>query len=377
MASIYQRGRKWWIKAREDNRDVRRPTGTADRGKAIVILRKYEADRAARKHAEQMGLPVPAEVEDLKLALVDFLEKYRGHYVNAGGPDFAESRERSWRTEVSQLRSLVDFFVRKGVARVAAVAGQHVEAYRDWRLTQEVSGATVNRAIRVGKAAWSWAVRAGIARANPFKGVKPIKLAQYEPRNLNDLEIKTVLEVAREHFPGYFPMVAIGLYAGLRIGEILALDWSDVDWRGSVIRIRCDETFHTKSRKPRTVPLAAELRAILEPLRAPAGLCFPSPKADEQGRPKPYYATAVTHAYERIAAKAKVDFTSHDLRRTFAGILANRFGVPATRIRDYLGHASLATSETYYVGRGAVDHEDVARLSFGVTRRPGRAARRA
>jgi len=373
MASLYQRGRKWWIKAKVNGRVVREPTGTADHGKAEVLLEKFIGDAAKKRFAAKMGVAIPIESKDTKLTLSAFLERYQGHYVNAGGPDFLESRTRSWKTEVSQLSSLVDYFERKGLGRVAAVEGAHVEAYRDWRLAHgDVSGATVNRAIRVGKAAWSWAVRAGIARSNPFKGVKPIKLAQYEPRNLTDVEIRKVLDVARREFPAFFPMVALGLYAGLRIGEILALDWSDFDWgegrgaqAGGTIRVRCDETFHTKSRKPRTVPLAAELRAILDPLRAPAGLCFPSPKPDPDGKPRRYYPTAVTHAFERIAAAAKVDFTAHDLRRTFAGILANRLGVPPTRIRDYLGHASLSTTETYYVGRGEVDHADVARLSFG------------
>ena len=36
-----------------------------------------------------------------------------------------------------------------------------------------------------------------------------------------------------------------------------------------------------------------------------------------------------------------------------------------TRIRDYLGHSSVATTESYYVARGQVDDRDVAELSFG------------
>jgi integrase len=51
----------------------------------------------------------------------------------------------------------------------------------------------------------------------------------------------------------------------------------------------------------------------------------------------------------------------HDLRRTFASLLAAK-GVPTTRIRDYLGHASIATTESYYIARGQVDHGDLERL---------------
>ncbi len=94
-------------------------------------------------------------------------------------------------------------------------------------------------------------------------------------------------------------------------------------------------------------------------------------------REERYYPTAVTHAFERIAAAAKIDFTAHDLRRTFAGILANRFGVPPTRIRGYLGHESLSTTETYYVGRGDVDHGgQVTSLPPPLSRPKSKCARR-
>jgi hypothetical protein len=55
-------------------------------------------------------------------------------------------------------------------------------------------------------------------------------------------------------------------------------------------------------------------------------------------------------AGDRSGTTSGVDFSIHDLRRTFARLLAEG-GVPATRIRDYLGHESVATTESYYLGR--------------------------
>ncbi|MGH7294369.1 MAG: tyrosine-type recombinase/integrase, partial [Polyangiaceae bacterium] len=126
------------------------------------------------------------------------------------------------------------------------------------------------------------------------------------------------------------------------------------------IRVRNKETFRTKSRKPRLVPIAPELRAILDPLARPRGLCFPSPVDPE----KPLSRNTLRHAVERLAKESGVKMSLHDLRRSMAGFLSAR-GVPVTRIRDYLGHASVATTEAYYIGRGALDPADVEGLSFG------------
>jgi integrase len=241
------------------------------------------------------------------------------------------------------------------------------EAFRDWRLTQGVSAATTNKSTRTAKAAWSWGVRIGIATANPWKGVRMVKTPQIDPRNLTDIEARKILEAARGSW--LLPIVATALYGGLRFAELIALAWPDVDLEGGSIRVRNTATFRTKSRKPRTVPLAAELRGILEPLKKPLGLCFPDPEQAPDGSPRPLSEHTLRHAVERHAVRSGVAFTLHDLRRTFASMLAAR-GVPTTRIRDYLGHASIATTEGYYVARGSIDPADVAGLRFGIAIAP-------
>jgi len=362
---LYLRGTTWWMKYKVDGATRRESTDTHDRKKAVLVLKQKLAEGTQRRLAVKMGLPVPEDLADARLTLDAFLERYEAHYLNAGGPALKESRERSWRGDSPGLRSVVGFLRHQGVTLVSRVTSRHVEAFRDWRLTTTVckgkktrcvSGATVNHNLRIGKAAFSWAVRVGIIHANPFKGVKLVKLPVYEPRNLSEFEVRRVLDVAKEF--DAFALVATAIYGGLRLSELIALEWPDVDIEAGEIRVSCDETFLTKSRKPRVVPIAPELRAILEPIATTAGLCFPS-EAGTRRDPANVRKTML-----RIGKKAGADLTPHDLRRTFASLLASK-GVPTTRIRDYLGHASIATTEGYYVARGQVNHDDVAKLSFG------------
>lgn len=389
MASIYRRGKTYWLLYRLNGRRVRESAGTQDKGKALVALKAKIGDAARARAAKRLGLDTPDDLTDAKMTLLTLLTRFEEHYLNAGGPDLRESRERSWRADVAGLKHITKFLERRGITKVGRVRSRDIEAFRDWRLTnvarparpvepkpsevaeepkepeappRRVSGATVNHDIRVGKSAWSWALRAGIVRVNPFVGVQMVKIAQYEPHALSIFQARAVLNAAQGGW--LFPILSTALYAGLRLSELIALEWGDVELgderKPGSIRVRCSETFHTKSRKPRTVPLAPELRAILAPIASTAGLCFPS---DAGTRRDP---ANIVHAVAGLSAKVEIPFSIHDLRRSFASLLAER-GVPTTRIRDYLGHASVATTEGYYVARGQVDQNDVAKLSLGVS----------
>ena len=99
--------------------------------------------------------------------------------------------------------------------------------------------------------------------------------------------------------------------------------------------------------------------AILKPLAAPSGPVLVHPKG---GRWRP---TQLSQSTERWAKRREFKFSLKTFRKTYASIMA-RAGVPATRIRDYLGHASVKTTEGYYILRGDFEQRDAACLAFGL-----------
>jgi integrase len=77
-------------------------------------------------------------------------------------------------------------------------------------------------------------------------------------------------------------LVRVAAYAGLRLGELLALHWQDVDFAGSALTVSralsASVETSTKSGKVRRVPLADEAGAALDPrlealLRLDVGRC--------------------------------------------------------------------------------------------------------
>lgn len=268
-------------------------------------------------------------------SLAAFLTLYEKHYLNAAGKEYKERRAKSWYADVGQLRGLFAFLGRKGVSDLGGVRRSHVEQYRDHRLaTEEVSIETVKKAVRVAKAAWNWAVAMEYTSANPFARFPFARTKKCDPRNLSEVEIQVAFKAA-ETDPEKRAQMACALYSGLRLEEIETLEQTDITW-GEYGFIRLAPG---KDNEPRSTPLPPELQAILEPFKADTGRLFPR-----------FARSSLQKFVRKIAKKMPVEWSLHDLRRTCSRLMAER-GVPTTRIRDYLGHASVATTEGYYLGR--------------------------
>lgn len=78
---------------------------------------------------------------------------------------------------------------------------------------------------------------------------------------------RTFLDTAKLHHPRHHPIFAAALYTGMRQGELIGLQWGDIDWNGKFIEVRraiWQGTVSTpKSGKGRRVDMADTLIMIL------------------------------------------------------------------------------------------------------------------
>ena len=85
------------------------------------------------------------------------------------------------------------------------------------------------------------AITNGTPVANPC-----VKLGKYlppkevtpKPKPLNREEILHLLAVAKEKMPHWYPLFVTMIYTGLRLGELIALTWDELDWHGKFIEVR-------------------------------------------------------------------------------------------------------------------------------------------
>jgi integrase len=226
----------------------------------------------------------------------------------------------------------------------------------------------------------------------PFKpGSEPvIKLAQ-EPkrsRRLQDGDEATLLAASAPHLRS---AIEAALETGMRRGEILSLQWSQVEGvtvDGTKLNWgpRAELVLpwkKTKTRRDRRIPISTRLKGVLEMRRFdPAAKLLPTDAfvfGTEIGTRltsfKRAWNTAVlkSHGHEPAytdtgnltagsrAALAAIDLHFHDLRRE-AGSRWLEGSVPLHTIRDWLGHESIAQTSTYLAGTLKTQHDAMKRF---------------
>jgi integrase len=97
--------------------------------------------------------------------------------------------------------------------------------------------------------------------------------------------------------------LALGAFAGLRTEEICRLEWSDVKLSERVIVVGAEKA---KTRSRRVVPMTENLAAWIAPLVKASGHVDPSPNSK-----------ALTHRWNRIAAKCGIPWKHNALRHSF------------------------------------------------------------
>ena len=151
-------------------------------------------------------------------------------------------------------------------------------------------------------------------------------------------------------YPWLFPLVA--LTTGLRKGEILALQWRDIDFEENTISVtksveHIGKTPHIKSTKTeageRLVPLLDILKERLEAVKGkPSSYIF-----SEDGGKSPLYEHRYTKLYNEYRKATGVKATAHQFRHSYATIAVEE-DVNPKDLQNALGHADIATTMNIY-----------------------------
>ncbi|HEX8074769.1 MAG TPA: site-specific integrase [Thermoleophilaceae bacterium] len=161
-------------------------------------------------------------------------------------------------------------------------------------------------------------------------------------------------------------------FTGLRLGELLALQWRDVDFAGDAIRVRRSYNVHggvgtPKSGKVRSVPMVPEVAQALA--RLAERQWFTSDRdlvfAGDLG--KHLDASALRDRYKAALDRAGLrPLRFHDLRHTFGTLAVKRAEIPA--VQAWMGHAHVGTTMRYIHHRDRGDEADLLAEAFAPTR---------
>jgi integrase len=171
---------------------------------------------------------------------------------------------------------------------------------------------------------------------NPVKKVQPVRVDNQKTEFLTDEEVERLLQVLDE-WPCRVSatFVRFALFSGLRRGEIIKLQWNDVDFERGMVTLR-----EPKGGKTQSIPLSNEAFSALRELGITGEYVFPGKSGGER------YDFKGPWQRIRKAAGLPDDFRFHGLRHHFASTLVSN-GVDLAVVKELLTHKDMATTQRY------------------------------
>jgi integrase len=243
-----------------------------------------------------------------------------------------------------------------------------VEQYKARKLKQELAPKTVNNHLAVLRKALALAVECGVLQHIPR--IKLLRAAKSDFRFLSFEEADRFLEAAE---PDWTTMLTTAIKTGLRIGELLALRWEDIDLVSARLVVRRTlwngQEGLPKGGRSREVPLCeTALTALKRHRHLKSYYVFCGP--DGSRLTHSIVKSIVPRTCQKAGLAKRV--TWHHLRHTFASHLVMR-GVALKAVQELLGHATIDMTMRYahlspHINRDAVkllDLDGSARVTLG------------
>lgn len=321
-----------------------------DTGKKIITSRggftsKREAESALRTMRYEFDHKILRASTNATFR--DVTERWLDVYKNT-------VRDSTYQKTLECLRNhILPTFGEKNIDAIRALQCQdfanHLSTvFKDYRKIYSVATRIFNYAITIGVT----------NRANPFlRVVMPKNDTSHAPTPFFEKsELAEILDAMKDNKRWYtfFRLLA---YTGLRRGEVLALLWSDIDFKAGTLTVsktlstgvdNAPVVHETKTKSGlRTIDVDRETLRILnewllsQKTLSIKGLIFPSGKGIEMSISKPYAY------FQRVANKLGIKGTIHSFRHTHASMLFEA-GWSIKDVQERLGHKDFKTTMDIY-----------------------------
>lgn len=261
----------------------------------------------------------------------DLADRYLAEHVSAHNKP----------STAAEVRRIVERRIKPslGHLKITELSRAHIKSWHQGmsRTPYEANRALAYCSKMLSLAAHDWELRPD----NPCVGIQRFPERPRE-RFFNDDELRRLgdalgaVERERKELPGFVLLIRLLGTTGMRLGEALSVQWTDIDIAGRRISLRDAKA------GARVVHLGGHAAAILQ--RAPKEGTYLIHGLDAD---QPLSVSVAGKAWDRLRKAAGVpDGRIHDLRHT-AGTLAALSGANAFAVRDLLGHRTLAMTGRY------------------------------
>jgi integrase len=229
------------------------------------------------------------------------------------------------------------YLTRWGTRRLSSISRKDVQTLHT-EVGDKNGHYAANRMLALLTTMFRKAIDWGWAGPSPVVGVKKFREESRE-RFLTQAEMPKFLKaLSQDPDRDFQDYMLLSLLTGARSGNLLAMEWAEVDLAEATWRIT-----RTKGNRRQTVPLVDHALAILMRRRAQATgtFVFPSSKVPSG------HTTTFRPQWDRLLERAGLtDIRPHDIRRSLGSWLT-KGGTALPVISRALGHAHISTTMIY------------------------------
>lgn len=322
--SAIKRHNKWWVDFSFKSQRFRLPSPDNSRAGA----RAFESLLRQRIANGQELIP---KAKKKSLLFRDFAKKWITAYVEVNNKPSEIKNKKGY------LRScLLPFFGNKRLDEITSLSIEEFKARQLKRLNPK----TINNQMGALTKCLRTAVEWGELEKMPI--IRPLRTNPSEFDYLSEEEAKRLLETANEP---YKTAIVLALHTGMRIGELMALDWKCIDLVKKQITVKDNFSSGvlttTKSNRIRYIPMTSDLHAHLLGASPKTGFVLKGP---DGVRFRPEKSRVMIN---KICDSAKLRHVGwHKLRHTFASRLAEK-GISMAVIKELMGHSDIRTTMRY------------------------------
>ena len=269
---------------------------------------------------------------------------------------FSEVADEWWDTSYDSFASQTVKAYKPNLARaleefgdkpIQDITPQHIQRFFLRLARQQLKRKTLGNQRTVLNQIFTYAVISGDIMYNPCTSISLPTCEKGERREAASQSDE--ITVAQSGEIWLFPVIA--LYTGLRKGEILALQWKDIDLERDLIHVR-KSVYHEGDRayikspktknSTRVVPIIAPLKEELLKHIGKSESYVISDTGD-----KPLTNRRYLTLYKHYKEQTGINCTAHQLRHSFATI-AIEHGADAKTVQELLGHKQISTTLDIY-----------------------------
>jgi len=249
----------------------------------------------------------------------------------------------------------------------------HLVAFRNWLTDNDFAPKTINRKLAANSSFFDFLVEKNILNFNPLSSIKRPRQEVKTPTNdLNDEQIKTLLELIETAHPLHKAIIYTLFSTGIRKSELINLKIKHFSNQQefSVIEIRAKggkqltKVIHPKCAK--VINQYLDLLKIEGELHPEDWLFRPSKNPIEPAHTnKPLNPKSIDYIVKSWCKKAGIlhRISPHSARASYIGS-ALEAGLDLYKVSRDVGHASVKTTEEYNKRRQKLSESPVFSLAF-------------